>query len=135
LSSAIPSAIHTAVSELASPPAGAAGVEANRYADQVAQDQKLMQIAQSSRNKTLLHLAHERHNNKQHQSMYKPRWLGASRNHTATKKSTKYSDHMASLKFSGRQQNPNFGTLTYSSQTKCERMAASSINDNLKEYK
>jgi len=114
LSSAIPSAIHTAVShnmsELASPSTSAAVGEANRYSDQVAQDKKLMQIAQSSRNKTLLHLAHER----QHQSHSKPRWLGASRNHMA-KKSTKYSEHVGSLnKFSSRQIRPSFGTLNYS---------------------
>jgi hypothetical protein len=67
LGSAVPSAIHTvhtAVSELASPSTGAAAGGANRYAARAAQDQKLMQIAQSSRNQTLLHLAHER----QHQS-------------------------------------------------------------------
>ena len=102
LSSAIPSAIHTAVSnnmsELASPLAVAAVGGANGYSDQAARDQKLMQIAQSSRNKTLLHLAHER----QHQAHSKQRRLGASQNHTA-KKSTKYSEHVRSLnKFSSR---------------------------------
>jgi hypothetical protein len=117
LSSAIPSAIHTAVSdhyeknrELASPSTSAAAGGADRYSDQAAQDKKLMQIAQSSRNKTLLHLAHER----QHQSQSKPRWLGASRNHM-TKKSTKYSENVGSLnKFSSRKVRPNFGTLNYS---------------------
>ena len=110
LSSAMPSAIHTAVSELASPSTSAAAGGANRYSAQAAQDKKLMQIAQSSRNKTLLHLAHER----QHQSQGKPRWLGASRNHM-TKKSTKCSENVGSLhKFSGRKMRPNFGTLNSS---------------------
>jgi hypothetical protein len=109
----MPSAIHTvhtAVSELASPSTGAAAGGANRYATRAAQDQKLMQIAQSSRNQTLLHLAHER----QHQSQGKPKWLGASRNHMA-KKSTKYSENVGSLhKFSSRKMRPNFGTLNSS---------------------